>query len=232
VGEKLAMEFWSVTGQGNLRALRRLCATGTPAAAVIRLYGAAGPAVAVGLAGERPERLTSQSAVYGDGELAGTSGDVSTSRADYTYLLRWHPQTRLICEVLPFGSWVSARMPSPRWLFTPAAARMFGGLPEPDMDLDPVAIRLWRKALATHGLPLTLRCLAAWWRIDDDAGLLAAYQPSVLAAAIHRMIGYRAAEPGTTHDAIADLYRVAPADTRAVTPLLQTRLKLSPAQPW
>jgi len=54
-GEKLAMEFWSVTGEGNLRALRRLCAPDSPAAAAIRLYGIAGPARAAGLAtGERP----------------------------------------------------------------------------------------------------------------------------------------------------------------------------------
>jgi hypothetical protein len=232
-GEKLAMEFWSVTAQGNLRALRRLCAADSPAAAVIRLYGITGPAAAVGLGpGERPESLTSASAVYGEGELAGTSGYLSTGRADYTYLLRWQPQTRLVSEVLPFGSWVSARLPSARWLRSPGAARMFGGLPQPDADLDPVAVRLWRKVLATHGLPLTLRCLAAWWRIGDGPELLAGHRPSVLAAAIHRMTAYRAAEAGTTHDAIADLYKVAPAETRAITPLLQARLQLTPAQPW
>jgi hypothetical protein len=232
-GEKLAMEFWSVTAQGNLRALRRLCVADSPAAAVIRLYGTAGPAVAAGLAaGERPESLTSVSAVYGDGELAGTGGYLTAGRADYTYLLRWDPQTRLVSEVLPFGSWASARLPSARWLRGPGGARMFGGLPEPDADLDPVAVRLWRKALAEHGLPVTLRCLAAWWRIGDGAALLAGRRPSVLAAAIHRMIAYRAAQAGTGHEAIADLYGVAASDTRAVTPLLQSRLQLTSAQPW
>jgi hypothetical protein len=232
-GEKLAMEFWSVTGQGNLRALRRLCAGGSPAAAAVRLYGTAGPPVAVGLAAdESPQSLTSDSAAYGEDGLAGTSGYLQTGRADYAYLLRWESGTRLVSEILPFGSWVSARLPSARWIYGAGSARMFGGLPDPDTDLDPVAIRLWRKALATHGLPLTLRCLAAWWRIPDGTGLLATHPPSVLAAAIHRMIGYRAGEAGVTHDAIADLYRVAPADTRAVTPLLQTRLKLTQAQPW
>jgi hypothetical protein len=232
-GEKLAMEFWSVAGQGNLRALRRLCAAGSPAGAAIRLYGTEGPARAVGLAtGEKPENLTTASGVQGAGELAGTGGYLYAGRADYPYLLRWDPQTRLVCEVLPFGSWVSARLPSARWLFTPAAARMFGGLPEPDTELDPVALRLWRKALPVHGIPLTLRCLAAWWRIDDGPALLDGHRPSVLAAAIHRMVGYRAAEAGVTHDAIADLYKVAPADTRAITPLLQNRLRLAPTQPW
>jgi hypothetical protein len=54
----------------------------------------------------------------------------------------------------------------------------------------------------------------------------------VLAAAIHRMVGYRAGETGVGHDAIADLYRVAASQTRAMTPLLQARLRLSPQQPW
>jgi hypothetical protein len=232
-GEKLAMEFWSVTGQGNLRALRRLCEEDTPAAAAVRLYGIAGPAAAVGLgAGEHLESLTSVSGIPPGDTMAGTGGYLHTSRDDYTYLLRWHPGTRLVCEILPFGSWVSARMPSPRWLRNSAAARMFGGLPEPETELDPVAIRLWRKVLPAHGIPLALRCLAAWWRISDGSGLLAVHPPSVLAAAIHRMIGYRAAEPGVTHEAIADLYRVTAAQTRAITPLLQGRLKLAPQQPW
>jgi len=232
-GEKLAMEFWSVTGEGNLRALRRLCAPDSPAAAAIRLYGIAGPARAAGLAaGERPESLTSATSAPRDSELAGTCGYLHAGRARYNYVLRWHPDTRLVAEVLPFGSWVSARLPSPRWLFSSASARMFDGLPEPDADLDPVAIRLWRKALRTNGLPLTLRCLAAWWRISDGPELLAVHRPSVLAAAIHRMAGYRAGEAGITHDAIAELYQVAATETRAITPLLQARLKLSPQQPW
>jgi hypothetical protein len=227
------MEFWSVTGEGNLRALRRLCVPDSPAAAAIRLYGIAGPARAAGLAvGERPESLTSATSAPRDSELAGTCGYLQAGRARYNYLLRWHPDTRLVAEVLPFGSWVSARLPSPRWLFSSASARMFDGLPEPDADLDPVAIRLWRKVLRTNGLPLTLRCLAAWWRISDGPELLAVHRPSVLAAAIHRMVGYRAGEAGITHDAIAELYQVAATETRAITPLLQARLKLSPQQPW
>lgn len=232
-GEKMAMEFWSVTGQGNLRALRRLCAPDSPATAAIRLYGISGPPAAIGMAaGERPESLTSATAVSDDSDLAGTCGFLDAGRARYNYLLRWHPDTRLVAEVLPFGNWVSARLPSSRWLFSSVSARMFGGLPEPDCDLDPVAVRLWRKVLPAHGLPLALRCLAAWWRISDGPGLPAAHRPSVLSAAIHRMVGYRAGEAGITHDAMAELYRVAATETRAITPLLQARLRLSPEQPW
>ena len=233
MGEKMAMDFWSVTGQGNLRALRRLCAPDSPAAAAIRLYGIAGPAVAIGMApGERPEGFTSDTAASGDSDLAGTCGFVDTGQSRYTYLLRWQPGARLVAEILPFSTWVSARLPSPRWLFTSASARMFEELPEPDCDLDPVALRLWRKVPGAHGLPLTLRCLAAWWRVFECPEFQDRQRPSVLAAAIHRMIGYRAGETGVTHDVIADLHRVTAAESRAVTPVLQARLRLSPDQPW
>ncbi|HUY49804.1 MAG TPA: hypothetical protein VMV92_29495 [Streptosporangiaceae bacterium] len=233
MGEKVAMEFWSVTGQGNLRALRRLCAPESPATAAIRLYGISGPTTAIGMAaGERPESLTSATWASDDSDLAGTCGFLDAGRARYNYLLRWHPDTRLVAEVLPFGSWVSARLPSPRWLFGSVSARMFDGLPEPDCDLDPVAVRLRRKVLPAHGLPLTLRCLAAWWRISGGPEFPAGRRPSVLAAAIHRMVGYRAGEAGITHDAIAALHRVTATESRAITPLLQARLRLSPEQPW
>lgn len=232
-GGKLALEFWSVTGQGNLRALRRLCAPDSPATAAVRLYGIQGPTTAIGMAaGDRPESLTSITSVPHASELADTCGFLDAGRDRYSYLLRWDPHTRLVAEVLPFGSWVSARLPSARWLPASASARMFGGLPEPDCDLDPVAVRLWRKVLPEHGLPLALRCLAAWWRISDHPGLPAGPRPSVLAAAIHRMVGYRAGEAGVTHDAIAELHRVTADETRAITPPLQARLQLSAQQSW
>jgi hypothetical protein len=233
MGEKLALEFWSLTGQSNLRALRRLCAPDSPATAAIRLYGISGPTAATGMAaGERPESLTSDTLVPHDSDLADTCGFLDAGRARYNYLLRWDLNTRLVAEVLPFGSWVSARLPSPRWLLGSASARMFDGLPEPDCNLDPVAIRLWRKVLPAHGLPLTLRCLAAWWRISDSPELPGVHRSSVLAAAIHRMVGYRAGEAGISHDVIAALHRVTATETRAVTSMLQARLKLSPQQPW
>lgn len=232
-GEKVAMEFWSVTGQGNLRVLRRMCAPGSPAAAAIRLYGTIGPTTAIGMTpGKRPESLTSVTSPPSDGDLAGTYGFLDAGDSRYNYLLRWHPGTRLVAEVLPLGGWLSARLLSSRWPYGSASPRMFGGLPEPDGDLDPVAIRLWRKVPPAHGLPLTLRCLAAWWRICDSLELPAGQRPSVLAAAIHRMVGYRAGERGITHEAIAQLHRVTAAESRAVTPLLQARLRLSVNQPW
>ena len=232
-GQRLAMDLWSTTAQQNLRALRRMCAPDSPAEAAIRLFGLAGPARAVGLAlGDEPESLTSVTFAQGRGEIACTGGWLRTGSGSYSYLLRWQVGTRQVSEILPFESMLHGVLPSARWLFGPSGERMFGGLPEPDVELDPVALRLWRRVMREHGLPLTLRCLAAWWRIGDADALLAAHRPSELAATIHRMVGYRAGEAGVTHDRTAGLYQVEAARTRALTSLLQNRLQLSAQQPW
>jgi hypothetical protein len=232
-GQRLAMDLWSTAAQQNLRALRRMCAPDSPAGAAIRLFALAGPARAVGLAlGDQPESLTSVTFAPGRGELACTAGHLKTSSGSYPYLLRWQVGARQASEILPFESMLHGFLPSARWLLGPAGARLFGGLPEPDAELDPVALRLWRRVVPEHGLPLTLRCLAAWWRIGDADALLAAHRPSELAATIHRMVGYRAGEAGVTHDRTAGLYQVEAARTRALTPLLQNRLQLTAQQPW
>ena len=232
-GQRLAMDLWSTAAQQNLRALRRMCAPDSPAGAAIRLYGSVGPARAVGLAqGDQPESLTSATFAPRRGELACTGGWLRTGSGSYPYLLRWQAGTRQASEILPFESMLHGFLPPARWLLGPAGARLFGGLPEPAAELDPVALRLWRRVVPEHGLPLTLRCLAAWWRIGDADALLAAHRPSELAATIHRMVGYRSGEAGVTHDSIAGLYQVQAARTRALTPLLQNRLQLSANQPW
>ena len=232
-GQRLAMDLWSTAGQQNLRALRRLCAPDSPAGAAIRLFGLAGPARAVGLTlGDQPESLTSVTFAAGRGELACTGGYLKTGSGSYPYLLRWQVGARQASEILPFESMLHGFLPSARWMLGLAGARLFGGLPEPDAELDPVALRLWCRVVPEHGLPLSLRCLAAWWRIGDADTLLAAHPPSELAATIHRMVGYRAGEAGVTHDRTAGLYQVEAARTRALTSLLQNRLQLSAQQPW
>ena len=105
---------------------------------------------------------------------------------------------------------------------------MFGGLPEPHGDLNPVAIRLWRKVprRTVSRSPCAARQRGGG---SGDGPELPAHQPSVLTAAIHPMAGYRAGEAGITHDALP---RVTATESGEITPLLQARLRLSPEQPW
>jgi len=223
-GERLAMDFWSAVSQQNLRALRRMCVPDSPAAAVLRLFGWAGPAMAVGLAWhDVPQSLTSATFPGTGGELASTGGYLETGSAGRSYLLRWQVGARRVNEILPWDTMALGNL---------CAAYGLRDLPEPAAELDPVASRLWHKVLTAHGLPLTLRCLAAWWRVGDMDTVLAAYWPSELVAAIHRMVGYRAGEREISYDTIAGLYNVEGARLRALTSQLQARLKLSVDQPW
>ncbi len=223
-GERLAMDFWSAVSQQNLRALRRMCVPDSPAAAVLRLFGWAGPAMAVGLAWhDVPQSLTSATFPVAGGELASTGGYLETGSGGRSYLLRWQAGARRVNEILPWDTMALGNL---------CSAYGLRDLPEPAAELDPVASRLWRKVLTGHGLPLTLRCLAAWWRVGDMDTVLAAYRPSELAAAIHRMVGYRAGEREISYDMIAGLYNVDGARLHALTSLLQARLKLSVDQPW
>lgn len=223
-GERLAMDFWSAVSQQNLRVLRRLCVPDSPAAAVLRLFGWAGPAMAVGLAPhDAPQSLSSATFPVTGGELASTGGYLETGGGGRSYLLRWQVGARRVNEILPWGTMALGNL---------CAAYGRRDLPEPEAELDPVASRLWRKVLMAHGLPLTLRCLAAWWRVGEMDTVFAAYRPSEVAAAIHRMVGYRAGEREISYDTVAGLYNVEGARLRALTSPLQTRLKLSADQPW
>lgn len=223
-GERLALDFWSAVSQQNLRALRRMCVPDSPAAAVLRLFGWAGPAMAVGLAWhDVPQSLTSVTFPGTGGALGSTGGYLETGSGGRSYLLRWQAGARRVSEILPWDTMALGNL---------CAAYRLRDLPEPAAELDPVASRLWRKVLTAHGLPLTLRCLAAWWRVGDIDTVLAAYRPSELAAAIHRMVGYRAGEREIGYDTVAELYNVEGARLRALTSPLQARLKLSVDQPW
>lgn len=225
MGEKLGQDWWEAAANRNRR-ISRMCAPDSPAAALIRLYRADGAGIGIGLAGDdQPLRVSSTMYPSVPEESKVTGGTVETRGARYHYLLRWRldDATPLVEEVLPYRDRVDARLPSPRWLFTLAAARMFSGLPEPRCTLDPVAATLWGQALPRHGLPIALRCLAAWWRADDTEGLLEQHQPQVPAAAVDRMVCQRAGNRGARYADVALAYGGA---------LLQRTLKLSAMRWW
>jgi hypothetical protein len=88
---KRAFTFWEHAAGGDRRKLERLCAPDSPAAALLRLYGAAGPLYGIGVAPQ--ERVESCSAVVFPAEgrrgWDGAGGEVRTDRGRHDYLLRW-----------------------------------------------------------------------------------------------------------------------------------------------
>jgi hypothetical protein len=258
IGDKMARNFWQAAATGDEERLRRLCASGSPAAVAVTLFGPSGPGRAIGLGPtDQPLALSAGTVDSAPGDMEVTAGEVETATLRNSYQLRWRLDggKALVEEILPFGYAVSGRMPSARWLFTPAAPRLFAELPAPRVRLDPVARLLWRIALPRHGLPVVLRCLAAWLRLAEPdvlAGprsahpgrpaparsgqmtadeLIADRSPADLAAAVERMIAMRATGHGSYAET-AGAYRADEAAVRKLSADLQKRLKLSSSQQW
>ncbi|HSV67203.1 MAG TPA: hypothetical protein VLJ59_14995 [Mycobacteriales bacterium] len=236
-GENLGYAWWEAAAAGGRR-LSRLVAPESPAAALVRLYGAAGPAVAIGVgAGEEVSAVSAAAFPPGRGEengLESAGGRVSTGRFRYAFQLRWRytAGVPLVEEVLPYGVRVGARLPSPRYLFTGAAARMFHDLLALHCEFDRVAAMLWARVLLRHGLPIVLRCPPAWWRVADDHTVAAAHPPAMLAASVERMVCLRPGSPGGRYDEAAAAYHVDEQAVRAASTALQKRLQLSRSCCW
>lgn len=244
-GDRLAMSYWEWVAGGDRR-LRRLLAPDSPAAAVDRLYGATGSAWAIGVGEtEMPVSVSAGTEEPVPGAAMATVGDVRTARYAYPFQLRWRfvDGAAVVEEVLPFPfAWSGGRLPAPTWL--PTAERLLHDVPKPRIELDPVARVLWKVDLPRLGLPLLLRCLAAWWRVRDAVDLASEpvqqtmlfapsepTQPAVLAAAVARLVALRAGGE-SRYDVVAAWHGVDPGAVRAAGAALQKQLQLSATRWW
>lgn len=233
--QKRAFTFWEHAAGGDRRKLERLCAPDSPAAALLRLYGAAGPLYGIGI-GSR-ERVDSCSAAVFPAEgrrgWDSAGGEVHTDRGRHDYLLRWSlGPGRLIVEVLPhrtpFAMNASTMMARYRSGGTEPATR----LPRTGAELDPVARLLWQHTPVRHGTHLAARALASWWRLTAPQALRERYPAAVLAAAAERSACYWSGVDGGGYGDAALLWQVPEADLRKAGTHLQRLLKLTQDQPW
>ncbi|MEU1600015.1 hypothetical protein ABZ468_46365 [Streptomyces sp. NPDC005708] len=232
---KRAFAFWEHAAGGDRRKLERLCAPDSPAAALLRLYGATGPLYGIGV--DPRERVESCSATVFPAEgrrgWDSVGGEVHTDRGSHDYLLRWSlgPE-RLIIEVLPyrtpFAMNASIMMARYRTGGTEPVAR----LPRTGATMDPVARLLWQRTPARHGAHLAARALASWWRLADPQMLLERYSAPILAAATERSACYWSGAGGGVYGDAARLWQVPEADLRKAGTHLQRLLKLTADQPW
>lgn len=231
-GDKLNAKMWDAVVNSDRR-LSRMCAPDSPAAAAVMLFGPSAPAVAIGLPDTATPVASSTTTEVGREGLHATRGVVKTATGrQYPYLLWWRAEgvTPLLEEILPFdGATNPARLP--RWSFHVDPRALFDP-PRPRVHLGPVGEQLWRTGLRVHGLPILLRCLAAWWRLADEPALTAAHPAPALAAALERMICYRAARPGNRYTEAADAYRIGEPAVRAASADLQAQLRLSSTKLW
>jgi hypothetical protein len=238
-GERLAFSFWRAAA-ADTKKLRVLCGQDGPAAAAVTMFGGYGPFRAIGLPPTDPP--TSVQATFTTARPDAwtiTIGVIATAAKQYLFRMTWHFENRraVVDEVTPLGHQFGSRGQMAA-AFRPAP-ELFAELPPPRVQLDRVARQVWKVAVPRRGLPLALRCLAAWWRIAGAHGepvQLASvefdeYPAALVAGALERLVGYWATGSGTYAEAAA-AYQVGEPDLRKITPVLQGHLQLSAGRLW
>jgi len=234
VANKLPAAFWEAVASGE-RWPRKQVVPGSPLTVLYRLYGAEGPACAVGMAPGQSRRLARISMI-GASSLLGpvaviTGGIALDDGSSYPYTLRWRLQAgkAAVEEVLPATDSAGPTLPHRDNLHPALASRLYDQIPGTPAQLDPVAAALWDQGSRHLGLPLVVRGLAAWWRLRDPAAL--PHSPPMLAAGLAALTGRQA---GAWHpvQAVTEALGVDPTEATAAADDLQERLRLSPQQPW
>lgn len=234
-GNRLAVKFWESVVTDD-RKLSRLVAPGSPAEVAVRLWGTAGPLLALGIPPTvRLQDVDAGTAAEAGAALQVTEGWLRSAQRHVPYTLRWEgtsgrPGAVRAVEVvrgrLPRGARLSSHLVQ-SWWRNGASPRL---LPASRIELDPVATELWRVELPARGPYLLLRCLAAWARVREQTDA-AATGAAVLAAALARLV---AACGGTqlSYEAVAAPYSADGSAVRACTRELRTLLALDPEVGW
>ena len=239
VGSKLVPALWERVARGD-RSVRRLFAPASPADALFRVCGPIGPRYAIGVSPTSHLDTVSTSvgrAVRGTDSWILDGMVNCTDRRTYRFQMCWHfDQGRpLIDEIGPFASAYWPRLPDSSYsrhthgqVFQSPPVSITGA---EVLRHDPVADVFVSRTVRLQGIPIALRCLAAWWRLEQSTDLLTAHRADVVAAGMDRIIRYRA---GGRHQfaEVASDYGVDERELRETSSVLQRRLHLTATKPW
>ncbi|MGI9023799.1 MAG: hypothetical protein ACR2HV_11335 [Acidimicrobiales bacterium] len=231
VGTRLATDLWGAALRGERWPRKgKGMAPESPFAAAVRLFGVHGPVRAVGLESGRSIVDLTSVTLNPPGSLLCTTGRIWTGSEVFPFTLRWalDGTKPVVSEVLPFVGAGNDQLPPLGRLHPDAAALLTQGAPTPRFALDPVAAATWALAVAPLGLPVVLRCLAAWWRVCDEVDQERHPSP-VLAAALVRVVAARA---GARRAALPIGLGVDAAAVASAARFLQSRLHLTSTRPW
>ena len=238
---KLAERLWNAVAAGPAGDAGAVLAPGSPAAALHGVLGAPGLTRVLGLPpGEEPAQFSAQPAGgTGHGDLiAGLLlGDGGTQCHYYLSC-----QDGLVGEVLPYpvtaggeflpAYWWERRLSGTGERHLAGTGERSPGRVPARSGLDPVGKALLSAGPGWNGLPVTARALAAWARIRaGHPRLRAAHQAPVLAAAVDRLVAYRAGGRATFADAAA-VYTADEKAIRLADRAVRALLALGPGQPW
>ena len=180
----VARGFWEAVGSveryGSV-------APRSPLDALYRCYGPTGPLHAVGLTSAAVPTGMHAFLLEGDEDdtdVLSTVGTVTTTEGLAHFALRWRLVGRgpSVVEVLPFRPPAGGRsLPMPR-----RSRGVQGRVPAPEAPrprgLGPVETLVWQHAIA-DGLPIVVRSLALYWRVQGQRRL-APLRPAALAPAV------------------------------------------------
>jgi hypothetical protein len=222
-------ELWQAVANDDRKMLDELCEPGSPVATAVRLYGPGGLLVCL-------ELPVNDSPTGAGGEPYGMwrgrnayAGTVETRTGRGAFMLTWSDDSPpRVEELRPAGAIFQFGLLGRTARGNEAHRRP----PKPRVALDPVAERLWTVMSQAYGLQLTLRALAALWRLEDQSRYLARYHPRILAAALDRLVGYWSQATEATYAEAADRHGVAESAIRTAGAALHKELKLTRQRPW
>jgi hypothetical protein len=222
----LAERLWCAVAADDRRTIRRILHPGSPAAALDRFLGPAGLCRVLGMPpDEEPERFVAET--NGDAVTGALLGAAGTECPYYIYC-----RDGQAAEVVPFPIGNDGAFWPFYWWGQHPGARWATGPIVPAKGLDPVEGALVATGLAWNGLPVAGRALAAWGRIaDHHVRLLSAHPAHTLAAAVNRLVAFRAGGRATFAEA-AGRFRVPEQDVRRADRAVRQPLALGPGQPW
>ena len=234
----MALSFWASVRTGELRP--RDAVPNSPMHALLRLYGALGPALVVGL--EDIWGVTGVSAspvAEGPRGVCSAEGDLQRSGEDDTsFVLFWRPGSRSnLVEVEGFPLEHVGAFLARKDEFGKAWRRRFDQFlvpaPEPIVELNPTAQLLLDQAAPFAGLGYASRCLAAWWQLaeegDSDPGPLNQLDRS-LAASIESLVAKRL-DMRVTAPSLAERYGCSVDHVRRHAKRLQADVRKA-GEPW
>lgn len=230
--EKIAEQLWTSVACGDAGKVRRLLAPGSPAEFLYEVLGPPGLTQAIGFAPDVAPgrfsavryRMPGASPVLVSGQLEGQDG---TTRAYFLAGL-----DGLVTEVLPSPVFADGRLSHAYWWGEAGDVRWRPSRVPRDADVDPVGRILLGTGPAWHGLCVAARSVLAWERIaGSHERILSARKPREVAAAVGRLISYRAGGRGTFASAAA-VYQVTESAIRSADRVIRPALDLSAGRPW
>jgi hypothetical protein len=240
-GVRMAMSFWSSVHSGELRP--RDAVPDSPMRALLRLYGALGPALVIGVEDVgRMTAVTASPVSAGPDGVSSTDGNLRCSgEEDTPFILYWRSGSRSsLLEVQGFPlerlGPLLARRDELGTIYRHRFRDLLVPPPEPLVELDPTAGVLLRQAAHFAGLGYATRCMAAWWHVSDGAdegrpSVDGLGSPPPAAAAVESVVGKRLGMK-LTAPALAERYGCPVEDVRRSTKLFQAVARTCTDRRW